>query len=259
MKFLAAIGAFLPFVCTVSALAQAPGGAGPSVAFGQVTDVPIPLLSVSGRFSSLNPLDQHNCSDRKISGRVVSSRLILADRVSCGRPGHENLLVNVKLANPADTTQMVPGRHIAVTGRFKVAEEDRDPIFVAEFLIGENVAFAGGDPVPPSSPPAFTSYMMCQPPELDSLAGKLGKDLCVQSSLVANLAATRSALEAAARAPAQISPQDAVAGDPDAISCRLDPGISDRHLTDIACARGSYWAWYHAKWLDPDSSASAPS
>jgi hypothetical protein len=99
---------------------------------------------------------------------------------------------------------------------------------------------------------------MCQPPELDALAIKLGKELCVQNTLVANLTVTAPALETAARGPTKLSPEDSVHGDPSAISCRLDPGVSDRNLSAIDCARNSYWAWYHAKWRDPWSSLPAP-
>ena len=234
--------------------------AGPPVAFPQVAGVPIPLQSVSGRFSSLNPLNQLNCPYKKVNGRVVSPRLILVREMACGRPGHDNVLVNVQFSNPADAVQMVTGRHVVITGRFKNAEEDRDPIFVAQFLIAENAELVTGDPIDRSAPPAqaFTSYMMCQPPELDALARQLGRELCVQSTIVANLTVTGPALETAARGPAKVSPEDTAPGDSNAISCRLDPGVSDRHLSAIACARNSYWAWYQAKWRDPLSSIPAP-
>jgi hypothetical protein len=195
-----------------------------------------------------------------VTGRVVSPRLILVKNMNCGRPGHDNVLVNVQLANPADAVQMVTGRQVVITARFRSAQEDRDPRFFAEYLIAENAQLSGGDRLDPSAPPAqaFTSYMTCQPPELDALAAQLGTELCVQNTLVADLAATRPALATAARAPAHVSPDDTVAGDPNAISCRLDPQRSDSHLPAVACARGSYWAWYKAKWDDPLSPAPAP-
>src|SRR4051812_37925601 len=230
MRLILAIGALLLLVRPASVLAQAgaPAAAGPSVAFPQVTGVPIPLQSVSGRFSSLNPLNQHKCPYRRVSGRVVSPRLLLVREMSCGRPGHDNVLVNVQFSNPADAAQMVTGRRVTITADFKNAEEDRDPIFVAEFLIAEKAKVVAADPVDRSAPPpqAFTSYMICQPPELDALAGQLGRELCVQSTLLANLTVAGPALETAARAPAKLAPQDAVPGDPNAISCRLDPGVS---------------------------------
>ncbi len=253
MKLTLAIS-LLFLLCPAAALAQ---GA-PSVAFPQVTAAPIPLESASGRFSSLNPLDQHDCRDRQMTGRVISPRLILADHVSCGRPGHDKLVVNVELANPADAAQMITGRRVTIRANFKVAEEDRDPVFVAEFVIAKNAQIVDAEPVGSAPPQPFTSYMICQPPELDALAAKLGQELCAQSSLVANLATTGAALEAAARMPQKLSPEDVVPGDPDAISCRLDPGVSDRHLSAVACARNSYWAWYKAKWHDPWSTTPAP-
>lgn len=261
MRLTLASAALLLIVCPTPVLAQdgAPAG-GPPVAFAPVAGVPIPVQSVSGRFSSLNPLNQLDCPYKKVSGRVVSPRLIMVRDMSCGRPGHDNVLVNVQLSNPADAVQMVPGRRVTIAARFKNAEEDRDPVFVAEFLIAEKAEIVGKDPPNRSAAPAqaFTSYMMCQPPELDGLATRLGKDLCVQSTLVANLTVTGPALESAARTPAKLSPEDAVPGDSNAISCRLDPGVSDRHLPAVACARNSYWAWYKAKWSDPLSSTPAP-
>jgi len=259
MRLTLAMGAMLLLACPAPAPAQdgTPGAARPPVAFPQVTAVPVPLQSVSGRFSSLNPLNQVDCPYQEVSGRVVAPSLILVKQMACGEPGHDNLLVNVKLGNPADAAQMVTGRHVVIRGKFKSAQEDRDPV---DFLIAENAELVAGDPIDPSAPPAqaFTSFMMCQPPELDVLARQLGKDLCVQSTIVANLTVTGPALETAAREPARVSPEDTVRGDPDAITCRLDHGVSDRHLSDIACARNSYWAWYKAKWRDPMSSITAP-
>jgi hypothetical protein len=238
------------------ALAQ-PGAPAPPVSFAQVTGVPVPLESASGRFSSLNPLDQAGCARERLTGRVVSPRLIMVKQISCGLPGHDNVLVNVELADPADAAQMVVGRHVSITATLKSAEEFRDALFDAEFLIAEKAEFVSGDPLALPAP-AFTSYMLCQAPELDPLAAELGRELCVQNTILADLAAAAPALKAAAQAPAKLSPTDAVPGAREAISCRLDPRVSDRNLPAIACARNSYWAWYRAKWRDPRSSTPAP-
>jgi hypothetical protein len=253
-----AIGALFLLAYTSPALAQT-GAAGPPVAFGQVTGIPIPLQSVSGRFSSLNPLGRHDCPEKKISGRVVSPTLILVPGEACGRRGQTYALVNVQLGNPADEAQMVPGRRVDIAADFKRAFEDRAPIFTADFVIAEKAKIAGGDPIDRSAPPApaFTSYMICQPPELDALAGALGGDLCVQNTLLANLGETGPALEAAARAPSKMPPEDTISGDANAISCGQDPRVSDRHLTAIDCARNSYWAWVKAI-RDPKFSTPAP-
>jgi hypothetical protein len=259
MRLDLAAGALLLLVCPAPVSAQDGAPAGSSVPFPQVTATPIPLQSVSGRFSSLNPVDRRDCGYKRVSGQLVSPRLVLVRDIACGRRGHDNLLVNVQLSNPADLVQMVAGRRVTITARFKIAEEDRDPVFVAAFVIAEKATIAT-DPRDPSERPApvFTSYMLCQPPELDALAGQLGKDLCVQNSLIADLAAMGPALEAAARAPAKLLPQDPGLGDPTAITCRYDPGVSDRHLSALACARNNYWAWYAAKWHDPRFTALAP-
>jgi len=253
MRLITAIGALLLLACTGPVLAQS--GA-PSVAFGQVTAIPIPLQSVSGRFSSLNPIDQQSCSAQKISGRVVSPTLVLVPETVCGRRGQNYVLANVQLRNPADAVQMVPGRRVDIIATFKRALEDRQSHFIADYIIAQNAVITGGDPFGPPAP-AFTSYMICQPPELDALAAQLGSDLCVQNTVVADLAATRLALEAAARAPSRVPPEDIVSGDPNAISCGIDPQVSDRHLTATACARNSYWTWYKAL-RDPKFTTPAP-
>ena len=131
---------------------------------------------------------------------------------------------------------------------FTSGEERRDGPFSAFFLIAQNAEIVANDPAPVSPAPAFTSYMLCQPPELDALAAKLGSELCVQNTLLTNLSATGPQLEMAARRAASISPAAAVTGDLQAISCRLDREHSALHLKAIACARNSYWAWYNEKW-----------
>jgi hypothetical protein len=257
MKPTLVIGVLLPvlFVGSAQALAQP---AGPPVAFAPVTGIPIPLQSTSGRFSSLNPSNQRNCPYKQVTGRVVSPRLVMVKDMFCGRRGHDNVLVNVQLSNPADAVKMVTGRRVVVTAKFKSAVEDRDPLFFAEFLIAEKATVAAVDSRDRSAAPAFTSYMMCQPPELDALARQLGSELCVQNTIVADLTKTGPALETAARTPAKVSPEDTVPGDPGAISCRLDPKRSDAQLPAVACARNSYWDWYKAKWPDPLSPTPAP-
>lgn len=249
------VGGVLYSLACLPAFAQAVGG--PSVAFPQVTSAPIPLQSASGRYSSLNPPSRRDCPYTKVAGRVVSARLLLVKEMNCGRPGHDNVLVNIRLADPADAAQMIAGRRVVVSGKFVSAQEDRDELFFAEFLIAEQAAFVSGD-APAAPAPAFTSYMVCQPPELDGLAEKLGKELCIQNTLLPNLPTIEPALEIAARAPAKLAAGEAVAGGPNALSCRLDPGVSDLHLPAVACARGSYWAWYRAKWLDPRLATPAP-
>lgn len=259
MRLTLAIGTLLLLAGSGPVLAQNGAAGGPAVAFGQVTGIPIPLQSVSGRFSSLNPLDRHSCADKKVSGRIVSPTLLLVPQSACGRRGQTYLLVNVQLGNPADAVQMVTGRRVDIIATFKRALEARESLFIADYVIAEKAAIAGGDPIDRSAPPApaFTSYMICQPPELDALATQLGSDLCVQNTVVADLTATGPALAAAARAPLKAPPEEMVSGDANAISCGLDPKVSDRHLTAIACARNSYWIWVKAL-RDPKFTTPAP-
>ncbi len=253
IKFLLAIAVLLmpfPFV----ALAQAPGG---PVAFAPVTAVPTPFQSVSGRFSSLNPLKRRDCLNGKVTGRVVSKRLLLVEQRFCGPGQSDNVLVNVEFSNPADAEQMIAGRRVTIAAAFKSAEEDRNAEFYALYLIAEKAMLVSADP--PTAPvPAFTSYVVCQPPELDTLARTLGIELCVQNTIVENLALAAPALETAARAPTNFSPTDAASGDPSAVACYRDLERSDIHLPAIACAKGSYWDWYKAKWRDYLFQAAAP-
>src|SRR5689334_17002921 len=59
---------------------------GPSVAFAPVSGAP--LLSASGRFSSLTPPNQLGCGHDTLTGRVVSPNLIMVKNTDCGRHGH---------------------------------------------------------------------------------------------------------------------------------------------------------------------------
>jgi len=246
MKLSVAIGASIALGIALPALAQG------TVAFAPVGGLPVPLQSISGRFTSLNPPNRHDCPLTTVTGRVVSERLVMAEEAGCGQKEAGNVLVNVELANPADAARMIVGSPVVIKGKFVSGEERRSGPFSAFFVIAQDatVAPAGSPNDAGSAGAPFTSAMLCQPPELDALAAKLGRDLCVQSTLVENLKTTGPALEAAARAPANLSPADTVPGDPNTISCRLDREHSALHLTAIACARNSYWAWYNEKWRD---------
>lgn len=234
--------------------AQAPAG---PVAFAAVTGVPTPFQSVSGQFSSLNPIHRRNCLTGQVTGRVVSPRLIMVDQKFCGPGQSDNVLVNVEFKNPADAGQMIVGRRVTIAATITSAEEDRNAVFYALYLIAQKAVLVLADPPAPPVP-AFTSYMICQPPELDAMAAKLGHDLCVQNTIVANLGVMGPALESAARAPTNVPVEDAVSGDPNAITCRLDLERSDIHLPAIACARDSYWDWYKTKWRDYQFQTPAP-
>jgi hypothetical protein len=251
------VALLLALSCPAAVLAQVGAPASPPVAFPQVTAVPIPLQSTSGRFSSLNPTKRVSCPNRIVSGRVVSARLIMVEERFCGPAQSGNELVNVEFSNPADTVQMVVGRRVTIKATFKRAEEARTAEFYAHYLIAEKAELVDVDPRAAPAP-AFTSYMMCQPPELDGLARQLGSEVCVQSTIVANLTVAGPALEAAARSPGKVSAMNEVSGDPNAITCLPDLERSDIHLPAIACARGSYWAWYDAKWRDRLYSTPAP-
>ena len=237
-----------------AALAQAPGG---PVAFAPVTGVQVPFQSVSGRFSSLNPVKRRECLNGNVTGRAVSPRLLMVEKRFCGPGQSDTVLVNVEFSDPADAQQMIAGRRVTIAANVKSAEEDRNTEFYALYLIAEKARITSADPA--SAPaPAFTSYITCQPPELDTLARTLGSELCVQNTVVENLAAIAPALEAAARAPGTFSPGEAASSDPTAIACYRDRERSDINLPAIACAKNSYWDWYRAKWRDYLFQTAAP-
>jgi hypothetical protein len=208
------------------------------------------LLSGSGRFSAIDPPHQVTCGT-SVAGRVVSRNLIfMRNDFDCagGFRGHD-MLVNVELADPVDAAKMIPGTAVVVQGTIKNAMEKHNG-YIVFFIFVENARVTPfGTEVDPTY--ANFTYMNCQPPELDALAKQLGRELCVQNTLVTNLAATGQTLEAAAHAPAKISPGDPVSGDPAAITCRLDPERSDAELSAITCARNNYWVWWRAKWFNP--------
>src|SRR5262245_28931630 len=110
-------GALLPMLfCPIQAWAQAGAAGGPPVAFAPVTGTS--LQSASGRFSSFEPSNRLNCPFNTVTGQVVSPRLIMVQKMDCGRQGHDNVLVNIQLSNPTDAAQMVPGRRVTITARF---------------------------------------------------------------------------------------------------------------------------------------------
>ena len=243
--------------CPAPALAQDGAPADPSVAFAPVTAIPIPQQCTSGRFSSLDPPNRVGCPQySKVVGRVVSRRLILVNGMECRGLDGESL-VNVELSDPADAVQMVTGRRVAITATFTSALEHRGSFYRPVYLIAEKAELVAGDPIDRSAP-AFTSYMICQPPELDTLAAQLGSDLCVQSTVVANLAVLGPALDTAARAPEKTSPEDAASGESNAISCHPDVVRSDKQLSALACAHNNYWVWWKRKWRDSRSQGPAP-
>ena len=245
MRLILAIGALLLLACTDPVLAQN----GPPVAFGQVTGIPIPLQSVSGRFSSLNPLDRHGCADKKVSGRVVSPTLILVPQSACGRREQTYVLVNVQLANPADAVQMVPGRRVDITASFKRALEARDLHFYRRFCDRREGRDCRGRSDRSFRAARASLYELY---DLPAAGAGRARHTAWQRSLCAehaSLQISRQQVRRWRRPPARLRKcrrRTWCPAMPMRISCRLDPGVSDRHLTAIACARNSYWTWAKA-------------
>jgi hypothetical protein len=259
-RLLAAV-ALLLFFYPAAALAQ--DGAPATAANNQHTRFPsvgqqLPaLLSGSGRFSAINPPNQGACGT-VLSGHVVSRNLIyVRENFECGGFRGHGMLVNVELADPADAARMIPGTAVIAQGTVKGAHETHNG-YTVYFIFVENARVTSfGSDIDPEY--ANFNYMNCQPPELDALAKQLGRQLCVQNTLVTNLAATGQELDAATRVPVKMSPGDPVSGDPAAITCRLDPERTDAELSAITCARNNYWVWWRAKWFNPSGiSATGP-
>lgn len=237
----------------VAAQSGAPSGSamiGQETHFSSVGQQLPALLSGSGRFSAINPQHQVTCDATSVAGRVISRNLIfMRENFDCGGFRGHDMLVNVELADPADAAKMIPGTAVIAQGTIKDAHENHDGYTVYFIFVEKARVTPFGSGIDPQY--ANYTYMNCQPPELDALAKQLGRELCVQNTLVTNLAATGPALEAAAHAPMKISAGDAVSGDPAAITCRLDPEHSDAELSAITCARNNYWVWWRAKWFNP--------
>lgn len=240
------------------------GATGQGVTFSPATQpLPAPFLSCSGRFSSLNPPVLSICRNSRVTGRVLTTRSIrvgqfecevLGSRSTSGTNGMtlDRCLMNVELNDPADAAKMVIGKDVTISGDFTDAFENHGG-YPVNYLIAKNAKIMGSEQSGPPDAPAqaSTSVMECQPPQLDGLASELGRELCVQSTLVSNLNVIGPALAAAARAPLPGPPRDAASGDPSTITCRIDPEHSDAHLTAIACARNNYWAWWVRKQQNP--------
>ena len=230
------------------------------VSFPPVTrTLPSPLLSASGRFSSLNPPNQVICHNSNATGRVVSARLIRVDQFDCDDYGSGLgyhgccSLMNVELSDSADAEKMVIGKRVTIKGTFKNAFEYHDN-YPVNYLIAKNARILYGDPFDRSAALVqdTTSFIMCEPQQLDALSTQLGRELCVQSTIVANLNVAGPALETAARSLVQHPTGEERVGDLNAITCRLDPEHTDAHLqAAVACARNSYWAWWVGKQRDP--------
>jgi hypothetical protein len=251
----------LMLFCPGIVLAQNSVPNSPPVSFPSVTQpLPRPLLSASGRFSSLSPPNKVNCRMSVASGRVASTRLIRVSNFDCNDTGERGFrgccsLMNVEFSDPADAAKMVAGRQVSIRGRFTSAYEDHGS-YPVHYLIVQGATIQSSDPEdgPPNPALAGPSFMICQPQEMDTLANKLGRELCVQSSLLADLDVTSPVIEVAAGTAAQNSLGNAASGDPAAISCRLDPEHTDAHLQSaVACARNRYWAWWAVKQRNPRS------
>ena len=244
------IAAFCPGVALAQNGAPAAAANDQNVRFPTLGQQLPALLSGSGRFSAIDPQHRVTCDATSVAGRVISRNLIfMRETFDCGGFRGHDMLINVELADPVDATKMIPGTAVIAQGTIKDGHENHNGYTVYFIFVEKARVTPFGSGIDPQY--ANFTYMNCQPQELDTLAKQLGRELCVQNTLVTNLAATGPTLEAAAHAPVKMSPGDAVSGDPAAITCRLDPERSDAELSAMTCARNNYWVWWRAKWFNP--------
>jgi hypothetical protein len=84
----------------------------------------------------------------------------------------------------------------------------------------------------------------CEPMELAAFSNELGRILCVQHEAMKSLDVTNPAIEAAARALVQHPTGDQPSGDPNVITCRQDPELTDDNRQPaVACAYNSYFSF----------------
>jgi hypothetical protein len=162
--------------------------------------------------------------------------LTSADRLEgAGRlPCKVDVTMNVRLADPADAGKMQPGKIVRLGGNFLVARERS-----ADYLTVENAKVLEIDPLTTEESTKALSLLLCQPPQLVELSKQLGRRLCVQSDIVANLNVTGPDLQAAARSLLGQSARNERSDDPNAITCRKRVYV--RLPSSVTCAFNSYW------------------
>ena len=222
---------------------------------------PVPVVSTSGRFSSPDPQTKPDrvlfCRKDTVPGRVISDTLVLVPQFQCGNIEElgaiglrlTNAVMNVQFSDPTERSKMNVGAGVFINADFVVAFEHHGTYGVS-FLIAKNAALTVGAPPEPSTGPArpITSYIVCRAPAMESLSVRLGKEICIQSSLLDQLSTLEPAVEAAAATPVDETPGDSGSAEPNGITCRTDPERTDLRLSTIACARNYYWAWWAKKY-----------
>jgi hypothetical protein len=142
--------------------------------------------------------------------------------------------MNVRLADPADAGKMQPGKIVRLGGNFLVARERS-----VDYLTVENAKVLEIDPLTTEEPTKELSLLLCQPPQLVELSKQLGRRLCVQSDIVANLDVAGPDLHAAARSLLGQAARNERSDDPNAITCKKR--IYVRLPSSVTCAFNSYW------------------
>jgi hypothetical protein len=181
--------------------------------------------------------------------RANSSRpdLTSADRLEgAGRlPCKVDVTMNVRLADPADAGKMQPGKIVRLGGNFLVTRERR-----ADYLTVENAKVLEIDPLTTEEPTKTLSILLCQPPQLVALSKELGRRLCVQSDIVANLNVTGPDLHAATRSLMGRGARNELSDDPNAITCQKRVYV--RLPSSVTCAFNSYWkSWVSQQMNSP--------
>lgn len=179
------------------------------------------------------------CRNAGVLGRVMSPKAIQVPGFIClgsnapvfyAPRSTAEVTVNVRLADPADTGKMQPGKTVRLAGNFRVVGKDK-----ADYISVDNARLLEVDPVT-AEDSTKPSLVLCQPPQLAELSQQIGQRLCVQNDIVSNLSLTRPDLEAAIHSLANHAASN---DDPNAISCHKRVYV--RIKSSVTCGFNSFW------------------
>lgn len=156
--------------------------------------------------------------------------------------GQSDVTMRVQLANAADAGKMQPGKLVKITGDIRVIKFGNGRYFLA--MADAKVVWVDPFDRTAAPVPSGTGFIVCGPPQLMAISKQVGRRLCAQNDIVANLNATGQALSEAVRSLVLYPQADDLAGDPDAITCRQSENQTNTRLQPrVTCAHNSYWAF----------------
>jgi hypothetical protein len=227
-----------------------------------------PPATVLASLNVTAPPGPHTCRTSKVFARVISPEQIQLPGFVC-LPGDKesfsplqfgscpfasadmfdrekgckfDVIMKLQLADYGDAFKMKRRSIVWLSGDVRLTR-DRQGNIQGDSLTMENARLLQADPFALLQP-AFK----CLPSELDALAERIGRRLCVQNDVMANLKLTGAALQAAALSPLRDPEVKGSASDPQAITCRFsDDKKPASHLRPLPlnCAFNSVWARVH--------------